>query len=435
MFMYTTRDDTKLGNLKFVSKYEDVQVYGSLIPKEMTNAAMQEFKSFKTYYAIATGAAPLKVKRSAKVSPAKSKKKGPAKIDIGKGLTVLFEVALSEKAQLKKALDLASKTFMDLMLVAQELVQIKELVLYHSDDGDDDNEDNDDDDNNDNDKEQKEEKEEEEENTDDHVPTPKDMDLSDKEDDEEKEEKEEDDYEMLYRDLNVNPRTEDEDITNADQGGQEHNDSQDTRLLNIENVSPTKYTLALVLDAIVQQTTSLVITTILLPPSSIIPPTPQATPIHITQIAKDKELPRSFDELMSTPIDFLAFVMKMPKIENLTQETLDLLTFDLLKVTCKSFIKLEYHFKEVYKAMNDRLDWNKSKGQAYQFYLSKLLPLIQDARGRQVVLMNYFINNDLIFLQGGSSSIQYKTSTTKTKDALYDQIYGIEDMVPTMDSN
>ncbi|GKE34965.1 hypothetical protein Tco_1454287, partial [Tanacetum coccineum] len=86
---------------------------------------------------------------------------------------------------------------------------------------------------------------------------------------------------------------------------------------------------------------------------------------------------------MSTPIDFSAFVMNRLKIENLTQETLVGPAYDLLKVTCKSFVELEYHFEEVYKAVNDRLDWNNPEGQAYPFDLNKPLPLIQDERGRQ----------------------------------------------------
>ncbi|GKB50914.1 hypothetical protein Tco_0901667 [Tanacetum coccineum] len=58
------------------------------------------------------------------------------------------------------------------------------------------------------------------------------------------------------------------------------------------------------------------------------------------------------------------------------------------------------------------------------------LLLIMD-RGRQVVPVDYFINNDLEYLRGGSSSRKYTTSTTKTKDAKYD-IQGIKDMVPSL---
>ncbi|GJU50533.1 hypothetical protein Tco_1220088 [Tanacetum coccineum] len=61
----------------------------------------------------------------------------------------------------------------------------------------------------------------------------------------------------------------------------------------------------------------------------------------------------------------------------------------------------------------------------------KPLPLIED-RGCQVVYVNYFINNDLEYLKSGSSSIKYTTFTTKTKAAKYDDIQGIEDMVPSL---
>nr|GEW07189.1 retrovirus-related Pol polyprotein from transposon TNT 1-94 [Tanacetum cinerariifolium] len=53
-------------------------------------------------------------------------------------------------------------------------------------------------------------------------------------------------------------------------------------------------------------------------------------------------------------------------------------TFNLLKGTCKSFVELEYHFEECYKAVTDRLDWNNPKGQEYPFHLSKPLSLIKD---------------------------------------------------------
>ncbi|GKD62109.1 hypothetical protein Tco_1299618 [Tanacetum coccineum] len=63
----------------------------------------------------------------------------------------------------------------------------------------------------------------------------------------------------------------------------------------------------------------------------------------------------------------------------------------------------------------------------YPFDLKKPLPLIED-RGCQVVPVNYFINNDLEYLKGGSLSRKYTTSTTKTKAAKYNDIQGIEDM-------
>ncbi|GJV96582.1 hypothetical protein Tco_1548159 [Tanacetum coccineum] len=135
--------------------------------------------------------------------------------------------------------------------------------------------------------------------------------------------------------------------------------------------------------------------------------------------------------LIGTPIDFSAYVMNRLKIDNLTQEILVGPAFNLLKCTCKSFAELEYNFKECYKAINDRLNWHNPEGRKYSFDLSKPLPLIED-RGRQVVPTDYFINNDLEYLKGGSSSSKYVTSTTRTKAAKYDNIEGIEDMVPTL---
>ncbi|GJZ23633.1 hypothetical protein Tco_0561092 [Tanacetum coccineum] len=151
----------------------------------------------------------------------------------------------------------------------------------------------------------------------------------------------------------------------------------------------------------------------------------------ISNIAKARQPPRTFDELMSTPIDFSAYVMHNLKIDNLTQEILVGPAFNLLKGTCKSFVELEYHFEECYKAVTDQLDWNNPEGHEYPFDLSKPLPLIE-AQGRQVVPADYFFNNDLEYMKGVSSSRKYTTSTTKTKVDKYDNIEGIEDMVPTL---
>nr|GEV76776.1 reverse transcriptase domain-containing protein [Tanacetum cinerariifolium] len=91
-------------------------------------------------------------------------------------------------------------------------------------------------------------------------------------------------------------------------------------------------------------------------------------------------------------------------------------TFNLLKGTCKSFAELDFHFKECYKAVNDRLDWHNLEGREYPFDLREPLPLIK-VQGHQVVPTNYFINNDLEYLKGRSSSRKYVTSIRRTKVA------------------
>nr|GFD01686.1 hypothetical protein [Tanacetum cinerariifolium] len=56
-------------------------------------------------------------------------------------------------------------------------------------------------------------------------------------------------------------------------------------------------------------------------------------------------------------------------------------------------------------AVTGQLDWHNPKGHEYLFDLSKPLPLIED-QGRQVVLANYFVNNDREYLKGTSYWVQ-----------------------------
>ncbi|GKD88809.1 hypothetical protein Tco_1364316, partial [Tanacetum coccineum] len=118
----------------------------------------------------------------------------------------------------------------------------------------------------------------------------------------------------------------------------------------------------------------------------------------INKISQAEKPPLSFDELMITAIKFSAYVMNHLKIDKLTQEHLVGLTFNL------------------------------SKGHAKKRNIHLILA---SHYGRQVVPVDYFINNDLEYLRGGSLSTKYTTSTTKTKIAKYD-ILGIVDMVPSL---
>ncbi|GKF84775.1 hypothetical protein Tco_0249673, partial [Tanacetum coccineum] len=67
-----------------------------------------------------------------------------------------------------------------------------------------------------------------------------------------------------------------------------------------------------------------------------------------------------------------------------------------------------------YKSLTDQLDWNNPEGDRYTFYLSKPLPLVMSGN-RQIVPVDYFFNNDLAYLQRGSTGRTYTTSLTKTK--------------------
>ncbi|GKC02398.1 hypothetical protein Tco_0994008 [Tanacetum coccineum] len=136
---------------------------------------------------------------------------------------------------------------------------------------------------------------------------------------------------------------------------------------------------------------------------------------------------KTFDELMSTSIDFSAFIMNGLNINNLTQETLLGPAFRLLKGIRFNYAELEYDFKECYKALSEKLNWENPEGGDYPFDLTKPLPLVM-SRNHQKVPVDYFFNNDLKYLHGGISTMTYTTSLTKTKAAQFD-LAGIKDMV------
>ncbi|GJT87560.1 hypothetical protein Tco_1069277 [Tanacetum coccineum] len=189
MFMHTARDDSLMGTMRFISIHADTHVYGSLLPKEMTNQALLDYVAYKTYYVIASRSEPPKLRKNQKKSdsaisykespskkkPAKakkyiatkpkpSKKKVQVKANTDKGLNVLSKLALSGAAQLKEATKQSKKEF---HASHASGLGVLDVTIYESkseqeswgdsdeedddDDGDDDNDDSDNDGNDDND--------------------------------------------------------------------------------------------------------------------------------------------------------------------------------------------------------------------------------------------------------------------------------------------
>nr|GEV08462.1 hypothetical protein [Tanacetum cinerariifolium] len=86
------RDDHMLSTIKLVSRHQNTQLFGALLPIELTNKEIRNLNAYKEYYAIATGAAPPKPKASGKQT---------AKSSQAKSLSALSEVAMTEAQQLK----------------------------------------------------------------------------------------------------------------------------------------------------------------------------------------------------------------------------------------------------------------------------------------------------------------------------------------------
>nr|GEZ30871.1 hypothetical protein [Tanacetum cinerariifolium] len=83
--------------IKLVSRHQNTQQFGALLPIELTNDAIKNSKAYKEYYAIATGEAVPKPKA---VSGGPEGKQ-TAKASKAKSLSALFEVAMTEAQQLK----------------------------------------------------------------------------------------------------------------------------------------------------------------------------------------------------------------------------------------------------------------------------------------------------------------------------------------------
>ncbi|GKB85009.1 hypothetical protein Tco_0957281, partial [Tanacetum coccineum] len=143
MFIHTAEDDSILGTMRFVSKSDEYQVYGALLPKRMTNQQMRDSHAYKTYLAFATGAtSPKKARKFKKPAspsmkrtlvtveeeepePAKKVKKAPAKAPRSKGIDLLSKAALLEEAQLKRLSKEANRK----QVFIKQLAQVRELIL------------------------------------------------------------------------------------------------------------------------------------------------------------------------------------------------------------------------------------------------------------------------------------------------------------------
>ncbi|GJV87237.1 hypothetical protein Tco_1531175 [Tanacetum coccineum] len=159
-------------------------------------------------------------------------------------------------------------------------------------------------------------------------------------------------------------------------------------------------------------------------------PQADAIPKKDCKMIQAEKPPLTFDEFMSTPIDFSTFSMNRLKLNKITRADLVGLVFNLLKGSCKSCIELEYNIEECYRSLTDQLDWTNLEGHKSSIDMSKPLPL-QDKEGRLTIPVEFFFNNDLKYLKKGCSERRYYSSITKSPAARY-TLEGIEDMIPTL---
>nr|GEX08525.1 hypothetical protein [Tanacetum cinerariifolium] len=325
---YFARDDHMFTMIKVVSMHEDTQMYGAILPNELINESIKDSESHKEYYVNASGAEPPKTKARVK----------------------------------KKQTD---------------------------DDEDDDVDDQSDDDHNDDGDSQEERHDDEDYDE-----------VTQGSNDEEEKMDEEVEVNELYRDVNINLKGRDSKMTDIPQINlqgfisnmlnpnpntdtviikrrRDDQDEDENPLLD-QTGGPIEEELKKNLNQQVQQRKRL-------PEDPIHTDKDLEEPVHKefdTSFTEDQPVEEVsqhldcdlawkddsrdlFNELMDTPLEFLAFVMNRLKVDTLTPELLASLTYELMKGSRKSLVELEYFLEEVYKETNDQLDWNNPEGQQY----------------------------------------------------------------------
>ncbi|GKB07863.1 hypothetical protein Tco_0836147, partial [Tanacetum coccineum] len=91
---HMANNDPILTTMRFIPKHETIQKYGAILPDTLTNQAMKESDTYKTYHDFATGK--VKDSKSYRSVLKSGKKKLPAQ-----GLETLSKIALSEAERMK----------------------------------------------------------------------------------------------------------------------------------------------------------------------------------------------------------------------------------------------------------------------------------------------------------------------------------------------
>nr|GEV98058.1 hypothetical protein [Tanacetum cinerariifolium] len=458
------RDDHMFSTIKLVSKHQNTQQFGALIPIKLTNKDIRNSNAYKEYYAVATGVTPPKPKAS------------PAKASKAKSISALSEVAMTKAQQLK----LATKISQQQTHISQAsgsgadegtgsipgvpdvpTVESEEDISWNSTDeeGDDDDEGND------------------EGNGEENLGT----NVGREEGHDKKEEEDE-----LYRDVNINqgrgiqmtqefedshvtltlvnpdgqqqssfvssqfmtmaplpmsaltitpstiatitttqqvtippttaPSTLLQDLPNfgllfrSDYGSKRRREGKEPELASAPTEKATRSTGKSTQGSKYRQTSASESAKPLTPDrnwNKTLPATHESIQPWISELAKQSDSHSSFIELMDTPVEFFAFLMNRLKVDTLTSEHLAGPTYELMKGSCKSLVELKYQLEEVCKATTYQLDWVNPEGQQFPRNLLKSLPLIPNNQGRHVIPFDHFINNDLEYLRGESARDVY----------------------------
>nr|GEW29636.1 hypothetical protein [Tanacetum cinerariifolium] len=395
---------------------------------------VKDSKTQKTYYSFATGKKGERVKRAAKkatIAPTTgvvirdtldksvSKKKAPAKIGKDKGIELLSDATLLKEAQMKKSLKKSKRQTHNLQASGSRVPDVsKDDSSDNNNDswGDGEEESDDVNDKDENDDDNKEDDSDNDDGGNDDEGTNKDSDQTDSDDDDNPSFTLKDyEEEERYKEFVLTPER-----NKSDDDDKMYNEKDDDVAKELYGFMQEEEDAHVTLTTVHDKTKGLL----------------QSSSISFDFTSKllnldDPSL--DINSLMNT-----LTIPPPPPLVNLSlhpttipqQQTLDsttTITYPTMTLPESPNFASLFQFDQRVSALETKV----SKGREYPFDLSKPLPVIKD-QGRQVVPAGYFINNDLEYLKGGSSSRKYMTSTIRTKADKYNNIEGIEYMVPRL---
>nr|GEV40159.1 hypothetical protein [Tanacetum cinerariifolium] len=406
---------------RVISRHQDLQIYGAILPAELTNQDMLYSKAYKEYYVVASGAESPKAKT-------KYKKKVDESLTSPKSKTSSAskaKVALSKVEQVKLV---AKRSKTDFYIsqaggsgdgVDTQSKGVPDVPPYESESdkeswGDSDDEDDDNDDDGDNDD---------------------DVESNDHDDESDNERTESDSEEIPDPNLTKEDQTEyeEEDVV---EGFKQEEDAHVT-LTPVSNAqkadehvqsSYVSYDFTSKVSALETEVSELKQTNQFVEAVSLIPSIvdqylaskmKEAVNVNIQlQTNKLREETQTENQYFFNQDEMIKTRMKTPPLDQTDRQR----EGNLVKMLHP------LNIQECSKAIAERLDWHNPENKPYPFNLRKPFSLIQDHRGRQIIPKDYFINKDLEYLKGRDSSRRYSISVMKTTTATY-ELKWIEDLV------
>nr|GEW74601.1 hypothetical protein [Tanacetum cinerariifolium] len=413
------RDDILFSTIKVVSRHQNTQQYGAILPIKLTNEDIRNTKAYKEYYACATEEATPKPKASARrkrggfdsfttpptavASPrpittiaaaprltATAKGKQPARATTPKPKASARQKRGGSDSSTTPPTVVASPRPIITVAAAPRLTAAakgKQPARATNDAEKDDDNDNDDD-------EEEIAKLDEQEDTKSGEGDAKETESDEESVEEETKEDEEESFDPI-------PRTPKD--SEDDGNGEEDQGLRGRGLQVSQDIENSHVTLTLVQPDGVES----IFTTASSPIAPIQTSTPIMTPSTIATITTSSGKPESAStpfEPASTPFEpATRSASRSTTGTQSRQMSASESTFaeEPVQTTYQMDEPPHPKFETVYKATTDQLDWVNPEGQQYPHNLLQPLPLIPDNRGHHVIPFAHFINNDLEYLRGG----------------------------------